>query len=117
MQLLDGKKTSEDIKQEIAAEVQKMKANGEKVPHLAAVLVGNNGASVVDNFDARSYSRLCAHRVQVGHHGDFNTATGAAQDFLLITGQDIEHAAADYADAHQADLKRWQITRFHDAIR
>ena len=46
MQLLDGKKTSEDIKQEIAAEVQKMKANGEKVPHLAAVLVGNNGASL-----------------------------------------------------------------------
>ena len=33
MQLLDGKKTSEDIKQEIAAEVQKMKANGEKGPH------------------------------------------------------------------------------------
>jgi methylenetetrahydrofolate dehydrogenase (NADP+)/methenyltetrahydrofolate cyclohydrolase len=46
MQLLDGKKTSEDIKQEIAVEVQKMKANGEKVPHLAAVLVGNNGASL-----------------------------------------------------------------------
>ena len=46
MQLLDGKKTSEDIKQEIAAEVQKMKAKGEKVPHLAAVLVGNNGASL-----------------------------------------------------------------------
>jgi methylenetetrahydrofolate dehydrogenase (NADP+)/methenyltetrahydrofolate cyclohydrolase len=46
MQLLDGKKTSEEIKQEIAAEVQIMKANGEKVPHLAAVLVGNNGASL-----------------------------------------------------------------------
>lgn len=46
MQLLDGKKTSEDIKQEIAAEVQIMKAKGEKVPHLAAVLVGNNGASL-----------------------------------------------------------------------
>lgn len=46
MQLLDGKKTSEDIKKEIAAEVQQMKANGEKVPHLAAVIVGNNGASL-----------------------------------------------------------------------
>ncbi len=46
MQLLDGKKTAEEIKQEIAAEVQKMKAKGEKVPHLAAVLVGNNGASL-----------------------------------------------------------------------
>lgn len=46
MQLLDGKKTSEDIKNEIAAEVQQMKSNGEKVPHLAAVIVGNNGASL-----------------------------------------------------------------------
>ncbi len=46
MQLLDGKKTSEDIKNEIAAEVQKMKVEGQKVPHLAAVIVGANGASL-----------------------------------------------------------------------
>jgi methylenetetrahydrofolate dehydrogenase (NADP+)/methenyltetrahydrofolate cyclohydrolase len=46
MQILDGKKVSEDIKNEIAAEVQKMKANGEKVPHLAAIIVGNDGASL-----------------------------------------------------------------------
>lgn len=46
MQLLDGKKVSEEIKQEIAAEVAKMKANGEKVPHLAAIIVGNDGASL-----------------------------------------------------------------------
>lgn len=46
MILLDGKKTSNDIKDEIAAEVTKMKANGEKVPHLAAVIVGSDGASM-----------------------------------------------------------------------
>ncbi|TDP00803.1 bifunctional 5,10-methylenetetrahydrofolate dehydrogenase/5,10-methenyltetrahydrofolate cyclohydrolase [Flavobacterium sp. 245] len=46
MQLLDGKKTSNDIKNEIAIEVQAIKAAGGKVPHLAAVLVGNNGASL-----------------------------------------------------------------------
>jgi len=46
MILLDGKKTSNDIKDEIAAEVTKMKANGEKVPHLAAVIVGSDGASL-----------------------------------------------------------------------
>jgi methylenetetrahydrofolate dehydrogenase (NADP+) / methenyltetrahydrofolate cyclohydrolase len=46
MQLLDGKKTSEDIKNEIAAEVLRMKSDGQKVPHLAAVIVGNNGASL-----------------------------------------------------------------------
>lgn len=46
MTLLDGKKISNDIKDEIAEEVKKMKANGEKVPHLAAVIVGNDGASL-----------------------------------------------------------------------
>lgn len=46
MQLLDGKKTAEDIKQEIFNEVQLMKQKGEKVPHLAAVIVGNDGASM-----------------------------------------------------------------------
>lgn len=46
MQLLDGKKVSEDIKNEIAAEVQKMRDKGEKVPHLAAIIVGNDGASL-----------------------------------------------------------------------
>ncbi|MBW1296921.1 bifunctional 5,10-methylenetetrahydrofolate dehydrogenase/5,10-methenyltetrahydrofolate cyclohydrolase [Aquimarina litoralis] len=46
MEVLDGKKISNDIKNEIAAEVQKMKDRGEKVPHLAAVLVGNDGASL-----------------------------------------------------------------------
>ena len=39
MEILDGKKVSGDIKNEIAAEVQKIKERGEKVPHLAAALV------------------------------------------------------------------------------
>jgi methylenetetrahydrofolate dehydrogenase (NADP+)/methenyltetrahydrofolate cyclohydrolase len=46
MQLLDGKKTSEDIKKEIALIVEKIKGRGEKVPHLAAIIVGNDGASM-----------------------------------------------------------------------
>jgi methylenetetrahydrofolate dehydrogenase (NADP+)/methenyltetrahydrofolate cyclohydrolase len=46
MILLDGRKTSNDIKDEIAIDVQKMKDRGEKVPHLAAVLVGEDGASL-----------------------------------------------------------------------
>jgi len=45
MILLDGKKTSNDIKDEIALEVKKIISNGGKKPHLAAILVGNNGAS------------------------------------------------------------------------
>ncbi|MEZ4875471.1 MAG: bifunctional 5,10-methylenetetrahydrofolate dehydrogenase/5,10-methenyltetrahydrofolate cyclohydrolase [Flavobacteriaceae bacterium] len=46
MTLLDGKKISNDIKNEIAADVAQMKEKGEKVPHLAAVLVGDDGASL-----------------------------------------------------------------------
>lgn len=46
MILLDGKKTSSEIKGEIAEEVKKIRARGGKKPHLAAVLVGNNGASI-----------------------------------------------------------------------
>ncbi len=46
MVLLDGKKTSNDIKEELAVEVAKIKADGGKVPHLAAIIVGDNGASI-----------------------------------------------------------------------
>ncbi|QKG52135.1 bifunctional 5,10-methylenetetrahydrofolate dehydrogenase/5,10-methenyltetrahydrofolate cyclohydrolase [Hymenobacter sp. BRD67] len=43
--LIDGKQTAEDIKVEIAAEVEALKAAGRKVPHLAAILVGHDGGS------------------------------------------------------------------------
>jgi methylenetetrahydrofolate dehydrogenase (NADP+)/methenyltetrahydrofolate cyclohydrolase len=46
MILLDGKKTSNEIKDEITLSVNEIKKRGEKVPHLAAVLVGNDGASL-----------------------------------------------------------------------
>jgi methylenetetrahydrofolate dehydrogenase (NADP+)/methenyltetrahydrofolate cyclohydrolase len=46
MILLDGKKIAADIKQEIALEVKKIENNGQNTPHLAAVIVGNNGASI-----------------------------------------------------------------------
>jgi len=46
MVLLDGKKTSNDIKEELKIKVDKLKAEGKKVPHLAAVLIGDNGASI-----------------------------------------------------------------------
>ncbi len=46
MTLLDGKKISNDIKDEIAIDVEGIKSRGERVPHLAAVLVGEDGASL-----------------------------------------------------------------------
>ena len=45
MQLIDGKAVSTHIKQEIAAEVEQMIAEGKKRPHLAAILVGHDGGS------------------------------------------------------------------------
>lgn len=45
MTILDGKKISNTIKEEIKEKVEQMKKRGEKAPHLAAVLVGNDGAS------------------------------------------------------------------------
>lgn len=46
MTILDGKKTSDTIKDEIANRVSSMVDKGERVPHLAAVLVGSDGASL-----------------------------------------------------------------------
>jgi len=51
MQILDGIKLSKEIKQEIKQKVESFKEQGKRVPHLGAILVGNNGASrtYVDN--------------------------------------------------------------------
>lgn len=46
MILLDGKKTSADLKVEIAESVKQLKEQGKKTPHLAAILVGTDGASM-----------------------------------------------------------------------
>ena len=45
MILIDGKETSQVIKEEIKAEVEAILAGGDRAPHLVAVLVGNDGAS------------------------------------------------------------------------
>ncbi len=43
--ILDGRKVADDIQNEIAEEVAELKKNGHKAPHLAAILVGDDGAS------------------------------------------------------------------------
>ncbi|BDX39347.1 bifunctional protein FolD [Tenuifilaceae bacterium CYCD] len=45
MELLDGKRLADEIKAEIAAEVEAIKKNGGKIPHLVAIIVGHDGAS------------------------------------------------------------------------
>jgi methylenetetrahydrofolate dehydrogenase (NADP+)/methenyltetrahydrofolate cyclohydrolase len=46
MTVLDGKKTAQDLKEEIKATVSEIKKSGQRPPHLAAILVGNDGASL-----------------------------------------------------------------------
>ena len=46
MTILDGRKTSSDIKDEIAVAVKEIVASGSRAPHLAAVIVGEDGASL-----------------------------------------------------------------------
>ncbi|HBH05914.1 MAG TPA: bifunctional methylenetetrahydrofolate dehydrogenase/methenyltetrahydrofolate cyclohydrolase FolD [Flavobacteriales bacterium] len=46
MTILDGKQTSAQIKEELRVEVEERKRKGLKVPHLAAILVGEDGASM-----------------------------------------------------------------------
>jgi len=46
MQILDGRTTAESIRKELSEAVQERKRNGKKIPHLAAILVGNDGGSL-----------------------------------------------------------------------
>jgi methylenetetrahydrofolate dehydrogenase (NADP+) / methenyltetrahydrofolate cyclohydrolase len=46
VQIIDGKKIASDIQEELAVEVKKMVNTGKRAPHLAAVLVGNDGGSL-----------------------------------------------------------------------
>ena len=45
MQILDGKIASQAVKEQIKSQVQQILQSGKRAPHLAAILVGNNGAS------------------------------------------------------------------------
>lgn len=45
MKLLDGKKLSLEIQEELALKISFLKKEGKRIPHLAAVLIGNDGAS------------------------------------------------------------------------
>ena len=84
MTILDGKKTSEQIKIEIASEVQQLKSEGRKAPHLAAVLVGEDGASQTY---VNSKVKDCE---QVGFESTLvRLKADISEDLLLATVQEI----------------------------
>lgn len=87
MTLLDGKKVSNDIKAEITEEVKKMKKRGEKVPHLAAIIVGNDGASMTY---VNSKVKSCK---QIGFESTLVRLSGTTRELELL--DKIEKLNAD----------------------
>lgn len=73
--ILDGKKLSAEIRQEIAAEVTKRKSEGKKIPHLAAVLVGTNGSSEI----------YVANKIKDCHEVGFKSS-------LIRLGEDVKES-------------------------
>ena len=72
MKILDGKQLSKDIQAELADEVQTLVANGSRAPHLAAILVGGDGAS-------EAYVR---HKVKACERVGFNSTLLRFEDSI-----------------------------------
>ena len=82
MDLIDGKKIADTIKQEIAAEVAQMVAEGKKKPHLAAILVGHDGGS----------ETYVAHKVKACEQCGFNSTVIRYED--TVTEAELLEAIA-----------------------
>lgn len=82
MELIDGKKIADTIKQEIAAEVAQMVVEGKKKPHLAAILVGHDGGS----------ETYVAHKVKACEQCGFNSTVIRYED--TVTEAELLEAIA-----------------------
>jgi len=91
MILLDGKVTSNQIKEEIAEAVNKRKAEGKKTPHLAAVLVGNDGASMTYvNSKVKACERVGFKSTLIRLNDDISEETLLSAIEKLNTDEDID---------------------------
>lgn len=91
MIILDGKTTSNQIKDEIAEVVANRKAQGKKIPHLAAVLVGNDGASMTYvNSKVKSCARVGFTSTLVKLDASITEATLLNEIEKLNTNDDID---------------------------
>ena len=90
-QLLDGKKISEEILTEIAAEVATIKAKGGKIPHLAAILVGNDGASITYvNNKVKSCERVGFTSTLIKYDADISEGALLAKVIEINNDSDID---------------------------
>jgi methylenetetrahydrofolate dehydrogenase (NADP+)/methenyltetrahydrofolate cyclohydrolase len=91
MIILDGKKVSNDIKDEIAEHVKAMISKGEKVPHLAAILVGTDGASMTYvNAKVKACERIGFHSTLIDLPEYTSEEDLLAQINKLNTNDDID---------------------------
>ena len=86
-QILDGKLTSKQIKDEIAAEVKQIQESGGKQPHLAAVLVGNDGAS----------ETYVAHKVKACEQVGFKSTLIRMED--SVSEEELLNKVYDFLDS------------------
>ncbi len=75
MTLIDGKKTADDIKREIAAEVEEKVAQGKRRPHLVAILVGHDGGSETYVANKVKACEACGFRSTLIRYEDDATET------------------------------------------
>ena len=91
MILLDGKITSNHIKNEIGESVKKRKSEGKKTPHLAAVLVGSDGASMTYvNSKVKACERIGFKSTLVKHDDDISEETLLNEIEKLNNNDDID---------------------------
>lgn len=89
--ILSGKEVSNKVKDDIALEVEKIKANGGKVPHLAAVLVGDDGASrTYVNAKVKACERVGFGSTLVKLDADISEADLLAEVEKLNTNPEID---------------------------
>jgi methylenetetrahydrofolate dehydrogenase (NADP+)/methenyltetrahydrofolate cyclohydrolase len=91
MEIIDGKKISGDIKNEIAEEVKQILASGGKQPHLAAVLVGNDGGSLTYvNHKVKACEQVGFKSTLIKYEADISEETLLAKVDELNNDSDID---------------------------
>jgi len=91
MILLDGKITSNQIKDEIEESVKKRKSERKKIPHLAAVLVGSDGASMTYvNSKVKACERIGFKSTLIKHDDDISEETLLSEIEKLNNNDDVD---------------------------
>ena len=88
MELIDGKKIADAIKQEIASEVAGMVAAGKKRPHLAAILVGHDGGSETYVAHKVKACEQCGFKSTLIRYEDDVTESGLLEAIARLNADD-----------------------------